>query len=334
MKIIAGPCSAESESQIKEIADSLNAFGVKTFRAGVWKPRTRPNNFEGFGEKAIPWLAYPRNLGMEVTVEVANKHQVSIVLENLHIINSVWIGARTTANPFAVQEIAEALEGSNIPVMVKNPLNPDIQSWVGAIERLQSRGIKNISAVHRGFTDDLETRYRNSPRWDFICKFREALPDIPIVCDPSHIAGSRLYIDEVCRTAAQLGVDTFMIESHSNPENAMTDAAQQVTPEQLHLIVSNLKLETEEHLISLSNSRNQIDAIDRSIVRLLEERFKQVANIKGVKKAKDMEVRQPQRWEDVLRNIKEESIHCTNISESEVVEIFNTLHNISIANQI
>ena len=237
--IIAGPCSAETEEQVMTTATALARLGITIFRAGIWKPRTRPGCFEGVGTQGFPWLQrVQRELGMEVIVEVGNPHHVEQALKAG--VDRVWIGARTSANPFAVQAVAEALRGTDIPVLVKNPINPDLELWVGALERFQRQGITRLSAVLRGFSCYEKTSYRNPPLWDIALELRRRMPDLTFLCDPSHICGRRDLISEVCRQALDLGFNGLMIESHCDPDAAWSDAAQQLTPDALATILASL----------------------------------------------------------------------------------------------
>jgi chorismate mutase len=237
--IIAGPCSAETEEQVMTTATALARMGITIFRAGIWKPRTRPGCFEGVGTTGFPWLQrVQRELGMEVVVEVGNPHHVEEALKAG--VDRVWIGARTSANPFAVQAVAEALRGTDIPVLVKNPINPDLELWVGALERFQRQGVTRLSAVLRGFSCYDKTIYRNPPLWDIALELRRRMPELPFLCDPSHICGRRDLIEEVCRQAIDLGFDGLMIESHCTPDAAWSDAAQQLTPAALAEILHTI----------------------------------------------------------------------------------------------
>lgn len=237
--IIAGPCSAETEEQVMTTATALARMGITIFRAGIWKPRTRPGCFEGVGTTGFPWLQrVQRELGMEVVVEVGNPHHVEEALKAG--VDRVWIGARTSANPFAVQTVAEALRGTDIPVLVKNPINPDLELWVGALERFQRQGVTRLSAVLRGFSCYDKTIYRNPPLWDIALELRRRMPELPFLCDPSHICGRRDLIEEVCRQAIDFGFDGLMIESHCTPDAAWSDAAQQLTPATLAEILHTI----------------------------------------------------------------------------------------------
>lgn len=241
LQIIAGPCSAESRQQMMCTATALHASGIRTLRAGLWKPRSRYGTFEGVGEKGLPWMQeIQQTLGMDILTEVALPTHVEAVLRAG--LDGVWIGARTSVNPFMVNEIAEALRGTDLPVWVKNPVSPDLELWIGAIERLQHAGIKKISAIHRGFTLADNTPYRNTPLWELADRISLSFPDIPIFCDPSHIAGNRSLIPNICRKALSLHADGFFIESHCCPEQALSDAAQQLTPADLSQLLETLHI--------------------------------------------------------------------------------------------
>lgn len=227
--VIAGPCSAESERQLFETAKALKAEGIGVLRAGIWKPRTRPNSFEGVGAAGLPWMRRVKGeLGMKISTEVANARHVAEALEAG--MDMLWIGARTTANPFAVQEIADALKGCDIPVWVKNPVNPDVELWMGALERLNLAGLKKIGVIHRGFSVYGRLKYRNMPQWQLPIEIKRRFPELPMICDPSHISGKREYVPEIAQQAMDLGFDGLIVESHISPESALSDAAQQLTP--------------------------------------------------------------------------------------------------------
>ena len=264
--IIAGPCSAESEQQVFETAKGLKAAGVEVLRAGIWKPRTRPNCFEGVGSEGLVWMKrVQRELGMKISTEVAN---VKHVYEALKAgVDMLWIGARTSANPFAMQEIADALKGTDIPVLVKNPVNPDVELWIGALERLNMAGLKKIGVIHRGFSAYVKSKYRNVPQWQLPIEIKRRFPDMLMICDPSHISGKREYIQEVSQQAMDLGFDGLIIESHICPEIALSDAAQQVTPTSLReilgkLIIRDIDSENIEYKENIDELRAQIDDID------------------------------------------------------------------------
>ncbi|HQG68034.1 MAG TPA: chorismate mutase, partial [Paludibacteraceae bacterium] len=282
--VIAGPCSAETEEQVMETARGLASIGIKIYRAGIWKPRTKPGGFEGVGEKGLPWLKRLKSeLGLYTTVEVANAKHVRAALA--HDIDILWIGARTTANPFAVQEIADALEGVDIPVLIKNPVNPDLELWIGAIERIYNAGIHKIAAVHRGFSSYDKKIYRNLPQWHIPIELRRQMPDLPIFCDPSHIGGKRELIAPLSQQAMDLNFDGLMIESHCNPEKAWSDAAQQITPQVLEFILESLVIrDTMQTTENLSALRRQIDELDNNLLELLAHRMRVAEEIGRYKK--------------------------------------------------
>jgi len=303
--VIAGPCSAETEEQVMKIAHQLAKTDATIFRAGVWKPRTRPGNFEGVGEIALPWLQrVKKETGLLTAVEVANATHVKLALE--YDIDILWIGARTTVNPFAVQEIADALENTKKIVLVKNPINPDLELWIGAVERLQTANIKNIGAIHRGFSTYQKTAYRNNPNWQIAIDFKNRLPAIPLINDPSHICGNREGIFDVSQMALDLQFDGLMIETHTNPDKAWSDAKQQITPTRLAEITKNLKLrkskfEKEFALEKLENLREKINLIDNELIKMLSKRMGVSKKIGTVKKEQNVAVLQPNRWNEILK---------------------------------
>lgn len=304
--LIAGPCSAESPEQIEAIAKGLKGSRVELFRAGVWKPRTRPGSFEGIGEDALGWLEIAREtLNVPVTVEVANTEHVEQALKAG--VEVLWIGARTTVNPFSVQEICEALRGTDIPVMVKNPINPDLQLWLGAFERLNKVGIKKLAGIHRGFSDPYEKRYRNKPEWSLPIHLKRLLPGISVICDPSHICGTREIIASVSQRAINFGLDGLMIETHHDPDNAWSDAKQQITPDTLKIIYENLNfresIEAHPEAISeLDKFRQKVDLVDTQIIELMADRFQVIKQIGEYKKGHNLAVFQPSRWQDVMES--------------------------------
>ncbi|MEI6555112.1 MAG: bifunctional 3-deoxy-7-phosphoheptulonate synthase/chorismate mutase type II [Paludibacter sp.] len=300
--IIAGPCSAETEEQVMETARRLHARGVKIFRAGIWKPRTKPGGFEGIGVAGLPWLKRVHNeLGMYTAVEVATAVHVRECLA--HGVDILWVGARTTANPFAVQELADALEGVDIPVFIKNPVNPDLDLWIGAIERIHNAGIRRIAAIHRGFSTYDKKIYRNLPQWHIPIELKRQIPNLPIICDPSHIGGKRELIAPLCQQAMDLNFDGLIIESHCNPEKAWSDAAQQVTPEVLDLILSTLVIrDTNQSTENLAALRRQIDELDNSLLELLARRMRVSEEIGTYKKEHNMPILQEQRYDEILKN--------------------------------
>lgn len=300
--VIAGPCSAETEEQVMETARRLHANGIKIFRAGIWKPRTKPGGFEGIGTVGLPWLKRVKEeLGMYVATEVANaKHIREALAADVDIL---WIGARTTANPFAVQEIADALEGTDIPVLIKNPVNPDLDLWIGALERIYNAGVRKIAAIHRGFSSYDKKIYRNLPFWHIPIELRRLMPEVPILCDPSHIGGKRELVAPLCQQAMDLNFDGLIVETHVNPEKAWSDATQQVTPEVLDLILSTLVIrdvtQTTENLTAL---RRQIDECDNNLLELLARRMRVSEEIGQYKKEHNMPILQEQRYEEILQD--------------------------------
>ncbi len=301
---IAGPCSAESAKQIEQITDELAGSGVQMFRAGIWKPRTRPNAFEGIGEEGLKWLEIPKaKLGIPVCVEVANaKHTEAALKAGIDVL---WIGARTTVNPFSVQEICDAVQGTNIPVMVKNPINPDLQLWIGAIERLMKAGITKIAGIHRGCSSNVPTRFRNNPEWSMPILLKREFPTLSVISDPSHICGNREMIAEVSQTALNFGLDGLMIETHHDPDNAWSDAKQQITPAVLMSLLDDLKVrhsieELPELKSELEKQRQTIDVLDQQLVEVLSQRFAAISNIGTYKSEHNLSVYQRDRWDDVI----------------------------------
>ena len=300
--VISRPCSAETEEQVMTTARALHKAGVKIFRAGVWKPRTKPGGFEGLGVEAFPWLnRVKEELGMYVAVEVANSKHVKEALE--HRVDIIWIGARTTANPFSVQEIADALEGTDIPVLIKNPVNPDVDLWIGAIERIHKAGIRRIGAIHRGFSSADKKIYRNLPQWHIPIELHRQLPNLPLICDPSHIGGKRELIAPISQQAMDLNFEGLIIETHCNPDKAWSDASQQVTPEVLELILDNLVIrEMHQTTESLTALRRQIDGLDNDLLELLAKRMRVSQEIGTYKKEHNMPILQAQRYDEILKD--------------------------------
>ena len=298
--VIAGPCSAETEEQVIETARELAAEGFKLFRAGLWKPRTKPGGFEGVGVDGIAWLQrVKRETGMYTATEVATRKHVLAALEG--DIDMIWIGARTTANPFAMQEIADALRGHDIPVLVKNPVSPDLELWIGGVERIYNAGIRRIGAIHRGFTSIDKSLYRNHPMWAIPIELHRRLPRLPIFCDPSHIGGKRELIAPLSQQAMDLGFDGLIIEAHCSPDCAWSDKAQQVTPEALAYIIRNLVIRDESITTeSLTELRSQIDKLDDQLLELLSRRMRVSRDIGQYKKEHNMPVLQTQRYEELL----------------------------------
>jgi len=331
--VIAGPCSAETEEQVMTTATSLAHNGLKIFRAGIWKPRTKPGGFEGVGEKGLPWLTrVQKELGMYVTTEVANTKHVEACLNAG--VDILWIGARTSANPFAMQEIADALKGVDIPVFVKNPVNPDLELWIGAMERLNNAGIKKLAAIHRGFTSAERRIYRNLPLWHIPIELRRRIPALPMICDPSHIGGKRELIAPLCQQAMDLGFDGLMIESHCTPDCAWSDAAQQVTPDILdyilHLLVVRKETVTTE---SLTELRKQIDECDDGIIQVLAKRMRVSREIGTYKKEHDMTIVQTGRYSEILEKRGSQGALC-GMSPEFVRIVFEAIHTESVRQQL
>lgn len=301
---IAGPCSAESEEQVLSTARSLADANIDLFRAGIWKPRTRPNSFEGIGIPALKWLNKVQSeTGLKVCTEVANTQHVEACLE--HKIDVLWIGARTTVSPFAVQEIADALKGTNTPVLVKNPINPDLKLWIGAIERLQKAGIEKVGAIHRGFSTYETEKYRNQPRWQVAIELKRTFPDIMLICDSSHICGSRPLLEQVSQKALDLNYDGIMLEVHPNPDTALSDAKQQITPDAFKSIKERLQYRPSESSDrafqeTLQNLRLQIDEIDDEVVSLMNSRMQIIDSIGEYKKRNNISILQTKRWSEIL----------------------------------
>ena len=331
--LIAGPCSAESRDQVLYTAKSLkNAGGVDLFRAGVWKPRTRPNSFEGVGTDALPWLQEVKEeTGLKTTIEIANAKHAELALEAG--VDVLWIGARTTVNPFSVQEIADALKGTDIPVMIKNPLNPDLNLWIGAIERFSRVGIKKMVAIHRGFAT-YDKKYRNAPNWDIPISLKATIPNLPIICDPSHITGRRVAIKEIAQKALDLNMNGLMIEVHPDPNNAWSDPKQQITPKDYHKIIDSLKVRTpksdsDEFVNSLESLRNEIDDIDAQLIKMLSKRMELVEIIADYKKNNRVTVLQLDRWKEILDSRLSFAI-SNGLDESFVLKVLNSMHEESI----
>ena len=300
--VIAGPCSAESEEQIMTTARALAEYGIKIFRAGIWKPRTKPGGFEGIGEPGLEWLKRVKEeTGMLVSTEVANKAHVEAALNAG--IDMLWIGARTSANPFAVQEIANSLNGCDIPVMVKNPVNPDLELWIGAIERIYNAGIRRIAAIHRGFTVYGKHLYRNMPQWHIPIELHRRLPGLQIICDPSHMGGKRELIAPLSQQALDMGFDGLIIESHCDPDCALSDKSQQITPEVLNFILNTLVIrDNAQSTESLTLLRQQIDQIDNDLIEILAKRMRVSREIGQYKKDHSMQIVHTNRYDDILKS--------------------------------
>lgn len=300
--IISGPCSAETEEQVMQVAHELAANGVKIFRAGIWKPRTKPGGFEGIGIPGLKWLQrVKKETGMYVATEVATEKHVYEALK--HGIDMLWIGARTTANPFAVQEIADTLQGVDMPIFIKNPVNADLELWVGAFERLNNAGITRLGAIHRGFSTADKNIYRNLPQWHIPIELKRRFPDLPIICDPSHIGGSRKLIKTISQQAMDLNFKGLIIETHSNPDDAWSDKDQQVTPTELKKILESLIIrETVQSTEDLTDLRAQIDEIDNSLLELLSKRMRVSREIGTYKIEHKMPILQTVRYDEILTN--------------------------------
>jgi chorismate mutase len=332
--VIAGPCSAESLEQMLATAHAFkNIPAVKIFRAGIWKPRTRPNNFEGLGEIALPWLAeVKKQTGLLTTTEVATAKHVELCLK--HGVDVLWIGARTTANPFSVQEIADALKGVNIPVMIKNPINADLQLWIGAIERINNAGINKIIAIHRGFSVADKLEFRNDPLWRIPMELKVKFPELPLICDPSHITGDRELIQKVCQKAMDLNMNGLIVETHPTPETAWSDAAQQVTPERLKTILSQLSIKTEfsnnaDFGTELNNLRNQIDRLDNELIHTLKLRKDVVEKIANAKIEQKITALQRNRFDQLMKE-RMDAGKSLGLEESFIKEIFDAIHDQSV----
>ena len=333
--IISGPCSAESEEQLLNTAKSLKGK-INVFRAGVWKPRTKPNSFEGVGKKALFWLQkVQKETGLKVITEVATAKHVELCLNAG--IDMLWIGARTTVNPFYVQEISEALSGVNIPVFVKNPIHPDISLWIGALERLNNKGITKLSAIHRGFFTYESSAFRNEPKWELPIELKRKLPDLPIICDPSHISGNRKLIGDISQTAMDLDMNGLMIESHINPKKALSDVNQQLTPAELQNLLDSLiyrkrKSEDEKILSGLKYLREKIDTIDEGIVSVLKNRKQFVEEIAKIKLKHNVTIFQLERWFQILNSRQQQATEI-GLDPKMISDIYKLIHKYSILTQ-
>ncbi len=334
--VIAGPCSAETEEQVLKIAHELKDTDVTVYRAGIWKPRTRPGMFEGVGAIGLDWLKKVKaETGLLISTEVANKDHVKLALEA--DIDILWIGARSTVSPFIVQEIADALQGTDKIVLVKNPVNPDLALWMGGVERLYTADIKKLGVIHRGFSTYDKSKYRNNPEWQIAVEFQNQFPDMPLICDPSHIAGRRDLIFDISQRALDLNFDGLMIETHWDPDNAWSDAKQQVTPSRLVEIMNDLKIrkkttDEESYQTELSNLREQIDVIDQGILDSLGKRMNIAKSIGQLKKDNNVAVLQNKRWNEILDTMREEGSQ-RGLSEEFITRIFKAIHQESINHQ-
>lgn len=331
--MISGPCSAETEEQVITTAKDLSALGIQIFRAGIWKPRTRPNQFEGVGSIGLKWMKTVKaETGMLTATEVAN---VKHVYEALKMgIDVLWIGARTSANPFAVQEIADALNGVDIPILVKNPINPDLDLWIGAIERIAGAGITKLAAIHRGFSSFEKSNFRNAPQWQITIELRKRMRNLPIICDPSHIAGVSDLVFEVAQKAMDLGQDGLIIESHPNPRVALSDGKQQLTPEQVGELMKNIQIRPEktdnkDFTESLEELRSQIDMIDDEILDTIQRRMAVVSQIGKTKKTNNVQILQTDRWIQIIESAKKKG-DSKGLSGEFIEKLFKALHQESI----
>ena len=336
--IIAGPCSAETREQVLETATALKKLRVHLFRAGVWKPRTRPGSFEGTGIEALAWLKEVKDtLQLPVAIEVAEPQHVEQALA--HAIDVLWLGARTTVNPFQVQRIADALKGVNMPIMLKNPVNPDVSLWQGAIERIERAGITDIAAIHRGFSSyNTASFYRNPPNWLIPIELKRRRGDIPIICDPSHITGKRELITEVAQKAMDMHFEGLMIEIHPRPDEAWSDAAQQITPDALEQVLSNLVIR-KEYIADMAKGaeleylRQLMDTMDAEIIELIARRMELSERLGNVKKACNMTAYQPDRWREIVATRGEEAKKHA-LPEDFIVALYEKIHHESIKKQL
>ncbi len=329
--VIAGPCSAETEKQTLRTAHQLVEKGVKLFRAGIWKPRTRPGAFEGVGTAGLPWLQkVKKETGMFVGTEVASAQHVFEALK--YGVDILWVGARTTANPFAVQEIADALRGIDMPVLIKNPVNPDIDLWIGAIERISNAGITQLAAIHRGFSMYSQTEYRNHPQWMIPMELRRRIPQLPIITDPSHITGRRSMIREVSQQAMDLNFDGLIIETHCNPDEAWSDAKQQISPDELKHLLDGLTYRNATINVprtQLDDLRLRIDDIDNQLIQLLSERMKISGQIGNYKKENNITILQSRRYNEIIRD-RNEKAEKKGLNIDFVSRVFETIHEESV----
>ena len=334
--VIAGPCSAESESQVMETARGLHGSGVHVLRAGIWKPRTHPGSFEGAGSEGLKWLQRVRNeLGMKVCTEVASERHVYECMK--YGIDMVWIGARTTANPFMVQEIADALKDTDIPVLVKNPVNPDLDLWIGALERLNRAGVRKLGAIHRGFSTFQKIPYRNLPGWQIAVELRTRHPRLPVLADPSHMGGSRVFLKELSQRAMDLGFDGLMVESHCNPSCALSDASQQLTPFDFKALLESLTIrykntDDREFNENIEQLRTQIDVIDESLLISLASRMEISRKMGEFKKTHNIAIIQAERWDELISDMLSKG-RAYGLSDSFVTAVFNAIHEASVDEQ-
>lgn len=335
--IISGPCSAETEEQVLETATRLAKTGkVDVLRAGIWKPRTKPGMFEGIGTKGLPWMLQAKKItGLPITVEVATAKHVEDALQ--FDVDMLWIGARTTVNPFSVQEVCDALRGVGLPVLIKNPINPDLELWSGGIERLQKVGVKQVGMIHRGFSNYGNTEYRNAPMWHLPIEMKRRFPDMMLICDPSHICGNRTLLQSVAQKSIDLDFDGLMIESHIDPDKAWSDAKQQVTPERLAEILDELvwrseNTDAQEFINALATLREQINHIDDELLTLIGQRMKVADKIGEYKKRNNITILQTNRWNDLLARAFKKGEHL-GLSKDFIVKYYDAVHMESISHQ-
>lgn len=334
--IIAGPCSAESEEQLLNTSKAVAELGIEVVRAGVWKPRTRPNSFEGIGVKALEWIQrIKRQVNVKFITEVASAQHVELALK--YGLDMLWLGARTTVNPFTVQEIAGALKGTSIPVLIKNPVNPDLALWMGAIERISNAGIQEIGAIHRGFSSFRKSKYRNEPVWQIPIELKASLPHIPLVCDPSHIGGNRKMIYDISQKALDMGYDGLMIETHPDPDNALSDSKQQITPAQLNEVKNKLKLRqtTSDNILfksKLEELRDKIDSVDHDLIETLSIRMKLIEEIGEYKKKNNVTIFQLERWNEIIKT-RPQWAEALDLHKEFIEEIYKLIHSESLRNQ-
>lgn len=331
--VIAGPCSAETEEQVMETAKDLAKNGVRIFRAGIWKPRTKPGGFEGVGSVGLTWLQeVKRETGMLVATEVANKQHVEEALNAG--VDVLWIGARTSANPFAMQEIADSLVGADVPVLVKNPVNPDLELWIGAMQRIYNAGIRQIGAIHRGFSAYGKHLYRNMPQWHIPIELRRRMPELTLICDPSHIGGKRELVAPLSQQAMDMGFDGLIVESHCDPDSAWSDKSQQVTPEVLNFILNMLVVrDTTQTTESLTLLRQQIDQIDNDLLEALSKRMRISREIGQYKKEHSMPVVQTGRYDDIL-NSRAAAAEELGMNGDFMKMVYQAIHEESVRQQI
>ncbi len=331
--VIAGPCSAETEEQVMETAKDLAKNGVRIFRAGIWKPRTKPGGFEGVGSVGLTWLQeVKKETGMLVATEVANKQHVEEALNAG--VDVLWIGARTSANPFAMQEIADSLVGADVPVLVKNPVNPDLELWIGAMQRIYNAGIRQIGAIHRGFSAYGKHLYRNMPQWHIPIELRRRMPELTLICDPSHIGGKRELVAPLSQQAMDMGFDGLIVESHCDPDSAWSDKSQQVTPEVLNFILNMLVVrDTTQTTESLTLLRQQIDQIDNDLLEALSKRMRISREIGQYKKEHSMPVVQTGRYDDIL-NSRAAAAEELGMNGDFMKTVYQAIHEESVRQQI